>query len=76
VQAGSPAFRAVSATMRALASTALPGGGDYETAFSPGKAFVRRVLGHNVWLLYRFNDDHVFVMATRNQPPVPLGDGP
>ena len=72
VHTGSPAQRAVSAALRALASTTLPGGGDYETPFSPGTAHVRRVPGHNVWILYRFDDAHVFVMTARNQPPVPV----
>jgi hypothetical protein len=74
IAAGSPVYRAVSATMRALASSGLPGVGDFETAFAPAKAFVRRVTGQNVWLLYRFDDDHVFVMTARSQPPVPLDE--
>ena len=45
VAAGSPAYRAVSATMRALASSDPPGVGDFETAFAPAKAYVRRVMG-------------------------------
>jgi hypothetical protein len=76
VRAGSPGYRAVSAALRALASSPLPGGGDYQTRFSPGTVHVRRVQGHNVWLLYRFDDAYVFVMSARSQPPVPLdGDG-
>lgn len=71
VQAKSPANRAVSATLRALAASELPGGGDYETSFSPTRAHVRRVLGHNLWILYRFDNEHVFVMTARGEPPVP-----
>jgi hypothetical protein len=74
VAAGSPAYRAASATMRALASAELPGVGDYETSFAPGRAFVRRVVGHNLWILYRFDGKNVFVMTARNQPPVPLDE--
>ena len=74
VLAGSPAYRAVSATMRALASAELPGVGDFETAFAPAKAWVRRVTGQNLWLLYRFDDGNVFVMTARGQPPVPLDE--
>jgi hypothetical protein len=74
VRAGSPAYRAVSAALRALASGNLPGGGDYETPFAPAKAYVRRVTGHNFWLLYRFDDQHVFIMTARDQPPVPAID--
>jgi hypothetical protein len=44
VLAGSPAYRAVSATIRAFTVAELPGAGDYETAFSPGRALVRRVV--------------------------------
>ncbi len=71
VAAGSPAFRAVSAALRALATSDLPGPGDYETSFSPGSAYVRRVAGQNIWLLYRFDDVHVFLLTARREPPVP-----
>jgi hypothetical protein len=74
VPAGSPAYRAVSSTMRALASAELPGAGDFETHFAPTKAHVRRVTGQNLWLLYRFDDDSVFIMTVRGQPPVPLDE--
>jgi hypothetical protein len=74
VQAGSPTYRAVSATMRALASADLPGVGDYETAFAPAHAYVRRVTGQNLWLLYRFDDAHVFIMTARGDPPVPFDE--
>lgn len=58
---GSPGFRAVLAAVAALAEEGdLPGVGDDETRFGPGRAFVRRVGGRNVWILYRFDDDHVF----------------
>jgi hypothetical protein len=72
VRAGSPGYRAVSATLHALASGNLPGAVDYETRFTPGTAHVRRVPGHNLWILYRFDDARVFVMTSRRQPPVPL----
>jgi hypothetical protein len=39
-----------------------------ETRFGPGRAFVRRVSGRNIWILYRFDDDHVFAMTTRGTP--------
>jgi hypothetical protein len=57
--------------MRALAAADLPGAGDFETSFSPGRAHVRRVASQNLWLLYRFDDDFVFVMTARDQPPIP-----
>jgi len=72
LQSGSPGFRAVFATVAALADAdELPGAGDDETKFGPGRAFVRRVPGRNVRILYRFDDDHVFAMTTRGTPPVP-----
>jgi hypothetical protein len=74
IRAGSAAYRAVSATMRSLASGDLPGAGDYETSFSPGRAHVRRAGGQNVWILYRFDDDHVFIMTARGEPPIPVDE--
>ncbi len=70
---GSPGFRAVFATVAALASAdQLPGPGDDETTFGVGRAFVRRVTGRNIWILYRIDDDHVFAMTVRDAPPVPV----
>jgi len=69
---GSPGFRAVFATVAALADAdKLPGSGDDETTFAPGRAFVRRVSAQNVWILYRFDNDRVFALTTRGVPPVP-----
>lgn len=69
---GSPGFRAVFATVAALADAReLPGVADDETRFGPGHAFVRRVARRNVWILYRFDDDHLFAMTTRGEPPEP-----
>ena len=74
VLAGSPSYRAVSSTMRALASAQLPGPGDFEMHFAPTKAHVRRVTGQNLWLVYRFDDDSVYIMTVRGQPPIPLDE--
>jgi hypothetical protein len=71
VRTGSPVYRAVTAAMRALASSQVPGPGDYETSFAPTRAQVRRVTGQNVWLLYRFDERHLFILTARGQPPVP-----
>jgi hypothetical protein len=71
IKAATPAYRAVSAAMRSLASSSLPGPGDFETAFAPTRAYVRRVTGLNVWLLYRYDEQHVFLMTARGMPPVP-----
>lgn len=73
MQPGSSGFRAVFATIAALADAdELPDAGDGETKFGSSRAFVRRVGGRNVWVLYRFDDDHVFAMTARGTPPVPL----
>jgi hypothetical protein len=70
---GSAGFRAVFATVAALADAdELPGVADDETRFGPGRAFVRRVSGRNVWILYQFDEDHVFAITTRGEPPVPV----
>jgi len=70
---GSAAQRSVMATVRAIAGdAALPGHADFETAFSPGRANVRRVSGHNLWVLYRFDESHVDILTVRDEPPVPV----
>jgi hypothetical protein len=33
------------------------------------------VLRHNIWLLYRFDAEHVYLMTARAEPPVPLDEG-
>jgi hypothetical protein len=73
LQPGSAGFRAVLATVAALADAdELPGARDDETKFGSSRAFVRRVGGRNVWILFRFDDDHVFAMTARGAPPVPV----
>jgi hypothetical protein len=63
----------VFALVAALASAdELPGPGDDETTFGVGRAFVRRVSGRNVWVLYRFDERRVFALTVRDQPPVPI----
>lgn len=74
VLAGSVAYRGVSATLRMLATAELPGPVDFETEFSPRRAFVRRVVGQNIWIVYRFDDEQVFVMTARGLPPVPTDE--
>ena len=71
IKARSPAYRAVSSAMRALAAAELPGPGDFQTAFAPTHAYARRAGAFNVWLLYRFDDHHVFLLTARGEPPVP-----
>jgi len=43
---------------------------DQEIRFAPTRALVRRVAGHNVWIVYRFDAEHVFIMTARGEPPV------
>ncbi len=70
---GSTSLQSALATIRAIADAdVLPGPADFETEFAPGRAHVRRVSGKNLWVLYRFSDTHVDVLAVRADPPVPL----
>jgi hypothetical protein len=66
------------ATVDALAAAQeLPGPSDVRSRFAPGYAYVRRVPGSNLWIWYRFDDDHVDVLTIKNEPPVPEdGDEP
>lgn len=62
------------ATIRAIASdSSLPGPADFETEFAPTHAFVRRVTGQSLWVLFRVDAEHVIVLALRDSPPVPAG---
>ncbi len=74
VLAGSPKHPALSTTMRALATSPLPGPGDFDPLSAPTHAHERRATGHTLWLLYRLDDESVFVMTARGQPPVPLDE--
>jgi len=74
VRPGTKEYRAVFAAIGAMEAATLPGAADQETAFSPGRAFVRRVLGQNIWIVFRFDEDHLFVLTARSQPPVPLDE--
>lgn len=68
----SPRYRAVFAAVGALAKAdELPGPGDSETTFHPGRVHVRRVAGHNLWILYRFDAAHLDVLTVRDEPPMP-----
>lgn len=60
------------ATVGALtAAERLPGPSDVRSRFAPGYAHVRRVSGQNLWIWYRFDEDHVDFLALKNEPPVP-----
>jgi hypothetical protein len=72
--AGSTPLHAVLVTIRAIADAdVLPGPIDFETDFAPGRAYVRRVSGQNLWVLYRFDARHVDVLNVRSDPPIPVG---
>jgi hypothetical protein len=69
---GSTRLRSVLATISAITGTeVLPGPIDFETEFAPGRAYVRRVSGENLWLLFRFDATHVDILTVRGDPPVP-----
>ena len=72
---GSARWRALMSTIRGLSrADALPGHADFLTEFHPGHAQVRRVAGHNLWVLYRFDTIHLEVLAVRDTPPVPVDE--
>lgn len=48
------------------------GPADFVTRFHPGYVHVRRVVGFNLWVLYRFDDAFVDVMSVRDEPPTPF----
>jgi hypothetical protein len=58
--------------VRALgAAEVLPEQVDFEAVFHPGRAFVRRVPKHNLWIWFRFDADHVTLVSITDEPPVP-----
>jgi hypothetical protein len=62
----------VSAAIDTLArEEVLPGVHDVRSQFAPGHAHVRRVPRNNLWIWYRFDADHVTLLAVRDEPPVP-----
>jgi hypothetical protein len=72
IEPRSPHHRAVFATIGQLTNAdELPGAADHETRFAPTRAYVRHVTGYNVWLLYRFDEQHVYLLTARAAPPVP-----
>jgi hypothetical protein len=61
------------ASVRALlASDVLPGPSDFKTRFSTLRVHVTRVRGENIWILYRFDGERLYVMSARGEPPVPV----
>ncbi|MEO0321507.1 MAG: hypothetical protein AAF447_00985 [Myxococcota bacterium] len=73
VQPGTPTGIALGRVVRNLLRTeVLPGSQDFEARRRPtGRAWVRRVPGHNLWLWYRFDETEVFLLALTADPPVP-----
>jgi hypothetical protein len=75
ITTGSMRSRVLGSALASLASqTELPGVQDFETTFHPGRAFVRRVLGQNLWVLYRFDAVYLDILTVWDQPPIPLDD--
>ncbi len=75
IATGTSRAQAISAVVRALASAeALPEHTDLEVSFHPGRAFVRRVPKHNLWVWFRIDAEHVTLMSITDEPPIPLED--
>ncbi len=68
---GTERARAIARTVAALATaTTLPGPLDYLEAIPPVEtAYVRRVVGENLWLYYRFTDDELILVTIVDHPP-------
>jgi hypothetical protein len=52
----------------------LPGPADTSMAFGAGRAFVRRVSGDNLWIVYQVKDDFIDLLAVKGEPPIPSDD--
>lgn len=52
----------------------LPTPADERTIIPPsGRAWFRRVRGANLWVLFRFGEERVIVIAMVREPPHPVG---
>jgi hypothetical protein len=73
IGSGTPRSLAVFAAIRTLTDADdLPGPIDVHARFAPGYAYVRRVPGQNLWIWYRFDDEHVDAITLKDEPPVPV----
>lgn len=74
IPSGSALSRAIAHEIGALAGAdALPGPLDFETTIPPThSAWVRRLTGENIWLLYAWDDEHVSLLTVTTTPPVPI----
>lgn len=52
----------------------LPGPADTTMAFGAARAFVRRVSGDNLWIVYQVKDDFIDLLAVKGEPPIPSDD--
>jgi hypothetical protein len=57
-----------------MRADALPGPADTTMAFGAGRAFVRRVSGDNLWIVYQVKDDFIDLLAVKGEPPIPSDD--
>lgn len=72
VASGTPRSLAVFGAIRTLTDAdELPGHVDVRAKLAPGFAHVRRVPGQNLWIWYRFDDEHVDMVTLKSEPPVP-----
>ena len=57
-----------------LAADELPGPKDFETSFSTRRAHVTRVRGENIWILYRFDDERLYMVTACGERPAPADE--
>jgi hypothetical protein len=75
IRSATPRSQAVFAAIRSLADAdELPGPMDARAKFAPGYAHVRRVAGQNLWIWYRFDEEHVDMVTLQDQPPIPADE--
>ena len=72
--AGSPAAADVARVIRKLMEApTLPEPQDGECLVSPTQhAWYRRVASLNLWVLYRAGERELFLVALKNEPPLPI----
>jgi hypothetical protein len=71
---GTDESRAVAACLRVVADAPdLPEVVDVAVAVPPVlRAWCRRVSGRNLWVVFRFDSEHVSALAVTRSPPVPI----
>jgi hypothetical protein len=57
-----------------LASDELPAPSDFETRFSTRRAHVTRVRSENIWILYRFDHERLYMVTACGEQPAPADE--